>query len=623
MPTYKAPVDDFVFLFHDLLKIQEREDLPGFSELTEDMTRAILEGGAKFCEEVLQPLNQSGDEEGCVFENGVVRTPKGFKEAYKQYCENGWNRLGAPEALGGAGLPAVVTFAFAEMGNAANQAFAMYPGLTNAAYGALYATGADWMKEHVVPRMVNGDWTGTMCLTEPHCGTDLKLMKTRAVEQEDGTYKLTGTKIFISGGEHDMADNIIHMVIAKIPDADGKLHDDLSTVNFFMVPKFIVDPETGEMKQRNGVSCGSIEKKMGIKGSATCVMNFDDAVAYRLGPKPEPKAAAAGATAKTGGEQKKSKSQGMAGMFGMMNAARMGVGIQGIAVGEVAYQNGAAYANERTAGRALSGAKNPDDKADPIIVHPDVRRMLLASRSFVEGARALAMWVSLMFTEMRAAKDEKQREFAGDMAQLMTPVIKGYFTDKGFDAANMSMQVFGGHGYVKDHGMEQFVRDARINQVYEGANGVQALDLVGRKMTAKGGRAPMAFFAHVQAFIDANKDDANLKPLLDSLQSGLNDLQEAALWLAENGPKNFENAGAASYDVMTMFGIVSLGFMWAQMARAAQDKLDAGEGDPEFMKRKLVLARYWMEREVPMTASLKRRVAAGADTLMQLEAANF
>ena len=321
MPTYKAPVEDFMFLFHDLLKIQDRDDLPGFTDLTEDMTRAILEGGAKFCEEVLQPLNQSGDEEGAVFENGVVRVPKGFKEAYDAYCENGWNRLGAPEELGGANMPAVVNFAFAEMGNAANQAFAMYPGLTSAAYSALAATGDDWMKEHVVPKMVSGEWCGTMCLTEPHCGTDLKLMKTKAELQEDGTYKMNGTKIFISGGDHDMTDNIIHMVIAKIPDEEGKLHNDLSTVNFFMVPKFIVDPETGEMTKRNGVSVGSIEKKMGIKGSATCVMNFDDAVAYKLGGAPQKKSA-------EGGEKKKSKSAGMAGMFGMMNGARMGVGIR-------------------------------------------------------------------------------------------------------------------------------------------------------------------------------------------------------------------------------------------------------------------------------------------------------
>ncbi|MEQ8745908.1 acyl-CoA dehydrogenase C-terminal domain-containing protein [Pyruvatibacter sp.] len=617
MPTYKAPVDDFMFIFHDLLKIHERSDLPGFEDLTPDMTRAILEAGGKFCEEVLQPINQSGDEEGAHFENGVVRVPAGFKEAYQQYCDNGWNRLGAPESVGGANMPSVVTFAFTEMGMAANQSFAMYPGLTAAAYSALAATGDDWMKEHVVTKMISGEWTGTMCLTEPHCGTDLKLMKTRAVEQDDGTYKLTGTKIFISGGDHDMTDNIVHMVIAKIPDEDGKLADDLSTVNFFMVPKVNVNPETGALEERNGVSTGSIEKKMGIKAQATCVLNFDDAKAYRLGPKPQSKSADAD------GDKPKSKSSGMAGMFGMMNAARMGVGIQGIAIGDVAYQNGAIYANERLAGRALSGAKNTDGPADPIIVHPDVRRMLLASRSFVEGARALAMWVSVMFTEARSAPDAETREFAGDMGQLMTPIIKGYFTDKGFEAANMSMQVFGGHGYVRDHGMEQFVRDARINQVYEGANGVQALDLVGRKMTSKGGRAPMAFFAHVQKFIDANKDDAKLKPLLASLQAGLGDLQHAALWLAENAPKDFEEAGAASYDVMTMFGIVSLGFMWAQMAKTAQEKLDAGEGDAEFYKRKLVLAKFWMEREMPMTTSLKVRAAAGASTLMELDAANF
>ncbi|MEQ8826786.1 MAG: acyl-CoA dehydrogenase family protein, partial [Parvibaculum sp.] len=380
-----------------------------------------------------------------------MRTPPGFKEAFQKYCEDGWNRLGAPEAAGGAGLPSVITFAFTEMGMSANQAFSMYPGLTTAAYSALWATGEPWMKEHVAKTMISGEWTGTMCLTEPHCGTDLKLMKTKAVEQEDGTYRITGTKIFISGGDHDMTDNIIHMVIAKIPDEDGKLANDLSTVNFFMVPKMLVDKETGEITGRNGVSCGSIEKKMGIKGNATAVLNFDEAVAYRLGGRPPEK--------KTDtGEKKKSKSAGMAGMFGMMNGARMGVGIQGIAIGEVAYQNGVTYANERLAGRSLTGAKNPDGPADPIMVFPDVRRLLISSRSFVEGARALAMYVSMLFSLQIFGKDEKEREEAADMAQLMTPIIKAFFTDKGFQAANDSMQVFGGHGYVRDHGMEQFVR---------------------------------------------------------------------------------------------------------------------------------------------------------------------
>jgi len=620
MPSYKAPTEDFQFLFHELLEIDKRDDLPGFADLTPDMTSAIMEGGAKFCEEVLQPLNQIGDEEGCTLENGVVRTPTGFKEAFEQYCEGGWNRLGAPEQYGGAGLPAVITFAFSEMGSSSNHALTMYPGLTGAAYSALAATGDDWMKQHVVPKMVAGVWTGTMCLTEPHCGTDLKLMKTKAVEQPDGTYRMTGTKIFISGGDHDMTDNIIHMVIAKIPDEDGKLHDDLGTVNFFMVPKFIVDPETGERKERNGVSVGAVEKKMGIKGNATCVLNFDDAVAYRLGPKPQPKSAEGG---KAGGKKGKSKSSGMAGMFGMMNGARMGVGIQGIAVGEVAVQNGAAYALDRTAGRALTGAKNPGDSADPIIVHPDVRRMLLQSRAFVEGARALALWVSMLFTVQVHGKDEAEREQAGDLSQLLTPVIKGYFTDKGFEAANAAMQVLGGHGYIREHGMEQFVRDARINQVYEGANGVQALDLVARKMTSKGGRATLTYFAMLEAFIKANEADANMKPYIEPLKTGYARLGEAAGWLSENAPQDFNNAGAASYEMLNMFGVVSLAWMWARMAKIAMAKLEAGEGNPDFYKRKLTLAKYWMEREIPNTAAYLERAKAGAGTLMELDEEAF
>ncbi|MDE1172091.1 MAG: acyl-CoA dehydrogenase C-terminal domain-containing protein [Parvibaculaceae bacterium] len=616
MPSYKAPVEDFLFLFHEFLKVEERTDLPGFADLTPDMTSAILEGGAKFCEEVLQPLNQSGDEEGCHFENGVVRTPAGFKEAFKAYCEAGWNKLGAPEEVGGANLPSVVTFAFAEIGSSANQAFSMYPGLTNAAYGALWATGEPWMREHVVSKMVDGEWTGTMCLTEPHCGTDLRLMKTKAVPQEDGTYRMSGTKIFISGGDHDLTDNIIHMVIAKIPGEDGKLADDLSTVNFFMVPKFLVDPETGKITKRNGVTTGSIEKKMGIKANATCVLNFDDAVAYKLGGKPQTKTA-------EGGEVKKSKSAGMAGMFGMMNGARMGVGIQGIAAGEVAYQNGVAYANDRLAGRALTGAKNPGAAADPIMVYPDVRRLLLGSRAFVEGARALAMYVSFLFSVARSSADAKEREEAEDMAQLMTPVIKAYFTDKGFEAANAAMQVFGGHGYVRDNGMEQFVRDARINQVYEGANGVQALDLVARKMTSKGGRATLTFFGKLDSFIKENEGNADLKPFIEPLKTGYKRLGDAAGWLMQNAPKNYDNAGAASYDMLTMFGIVTLAWVWAQMARISLEKLASGTENPDFYKRKLTLARYWMEREIPLTSSLLERATAGADTLMELDAANF
>ena len=616
MPSYKAPVEDFLFLFHELLEIEKRTDLPGFADLTPDMTSAILEGGAKFCEEVLQPLNQSGDEEGCYLENGIVRTPKGFKEAFKAYADGGWNKLGVAEELGGANLPSVITFAFSEMGSSANQAFAMYPGLSGAALGALWATGEDWMRQHVAQRMADGDWAGTMCLTEPHCGTDLKLMKTRAVKQDDGTYRLSGTKIFISGGDQDITENIIHMVIAKLPNEEGKYVDDLSTVNFFMVPKLLVDPETGEIKGPNGVSAGAVEKKMGIKGNATCVMNFDNAVAYHLKGRAAEK--------KTDdGKVVKSKSAGMAGMFGMMNGARMGVGIQGIAAGEVAYQNGVAYAQERLAGRSLTGAKNPDGPADPILVFPDVRRLLISSRAFVEGARALAMYVSFLFSVARSSTDEAERQEAEDLSQLFTPVIKAYFTDKGFEAANASMQAFGGHGYIRDNGMEQFVRDARINQVYEGANGIQALDLVARKMTSKGGRATLTYFGKLEAFIKENEGDADMKLYVDALKTGYGRLGEAAGWLMQNAPKNYDNAGAASYDILNIFGTVTLAWMWAQMAKVSLAKLKEGTGNPDFYKRKLTLARYWAEREIPMTAGWLERAKAGADGLMELDAVNF
>src|ERR1700759_5048786 len=481
MPIYRAPVDDFRFLFHEVLELEKHRDLPGFADLSPELVDDILTNAGKFCEEVLHPITQSGDEEGCHFENGTVRTPKGFKEAYKAYSEAGWGGLGAPEAAGGAGMPPILTMAISEMGMSANQSLAMYPMLTAGAYGALLATGADWMKQNIVPKMVSGEWAGTMCLTEPGCGTDLRLMKTKAVEQPDGTYRMTGTKIFISGGDQDLTDNIVHMVIAKIPDEDGRIHDDLSTVNFFMVPKFLVS-EDGAMGARNGINTGGIEHKMGIKGQATCVLNFDDAKAWRLGPKPTPP--------KPG--EKRSSSAGMAGMFGMMNAARLGVGIQGIGLGEVAYQNGYAYAHERRVGRALTGAQEPDKSADLEIVHPDVKNMLLRARSFVEGARALAAWTGLQQSIAHSARPEAAT--AELLHDLMTPILKAYCTDMGFEAANLGMQCYGGHGYIRDNGVEQFVRDARINQVYEGANGVQAMDLVGRKLGRKGGVAPMALF---------------------------------------------------------------------------------------------------------------------------------
>src|ERR1043166_3453850 len=530
MPLYRAPVEDFRFLFHEVLELEKHRDLPGFAELSPDLVDDILSNVGKFCEEVLQPLNQSGDEEGCRFENGTVSTPKGFKEAYKAYSEAGWGGLGAPESAGGAGQPPIITMAVHEMGMSANQSLAMYPMLTAGAYGALLATGQDWMKEHIAPKMVSGEWAGTMCLTEPGAGTDLRLMKTKAVEQPDGTYRMNGTKIFISGGDQDLTDNIVHMVIAKIPDENGQIHDDLSSVNFFMVPKFLVG-EDGKMGAKNGVNTGGIEKKMGIKGSATCVLNFDEAIAWRLGPKPVPP--------KPG--EKRSASAGMAGMFGMMNAARLGVGMQGIAVGEVAYQNALAYVHERRVGRALGGAAEPDKPADLEIVHPDVRRMLLHCRAFVEGARALAMWTTMNMAIANSARPEK--EAAGYLADLLTPVIKAFFTDMGFEAANLAMQCYGGHGYIRDNGVEQFVRDGRINQTYEGANGVQAMDLVGRKLGRKGGAAPLALFAALTGWIAENEKDEAMAPYVKGVKRSLESLQGASMWLAQHAVANPNDAG--------------------------------------------------------------------------------
>ena len=600
MPLYRAPVDDFRFLFHEVLELEKQRDLPGFADLSPDLVDDILSNAGKFCEEVLQPLNQSGDEEGCRFENGTVSTPKGFKQAYRAYSDAGWGGLGAPESAGGAGMPPLITMAVHEMGMSANQSLAMYPMLTAGAYGALLATGQDWMKQHIVPKMVSGEWAGTMCLTEPGCGTDLRLMKTKAVEQPDGTYRMNGTKIFISGGDQDLTDNIIHMVIAKIPDENGQIHDDLSTVNFFMVPKFIVK-EDGTGGPRNGVNTGGIEHKMGIKGQATCVLNFDDAIAWRLGPKPSPP--------KPG--EKRSSSAGMAGMFGMMNQARLGVGIQGIGAGEVAYQNGYAYAHERRVGRALTGPKEPDKPADLEIVHPDVKRMLLQARAGTEGMRALAAWTTLNASIAQSSRPDA--ETAALLEDLMTPVLKSLGTDMGFEAANLGMQCYGGHGYIRDNGVEQFVRDSRINQVYEGANGVQAMDLVGRKLGRKGGAAPMALFTLLTGWIAEHEKDEAMKPFAAGVKRGTEALQAATLWLAANGLKNPNDAGAAASDYLRLMGITMLALMWGKMAKVSLGK------DGKLYKDKLMCARYWMERMMPECPMLLERIQAGSAVVMELE----
>ncbi|HEX7887381.1 MAG TPA: acyl-CoA dehydrogenase family protein, partial [Phenylobacterium sp.] len=537
MPTYSPPTDDYMFLLHEVLRVHEREDIAGFADLEPDLTRQILEGAGAFLTGVWQPLNQVGDEEGCRLENGVVRTPTGFAEAYRGYCEAGWNRLSSPERFGGAGLPGVISQAVGEMASSSNASLSHYPGLTNGACSSLTLTGADWMLEHIVPRMVSGEWCGTMCLTEPHCGTDLRVMKTRAVPQPDGSYRITGTKIFISGGDHDLTENIIHLVLAKLPDENGHYSDDLATVNLFMVPKVIIDPETGKTGVANGVSVGGLEKKMGLKGSATCVLNFDEAVGYRLGTT---KADAAPG----------SKSAAMSGMFHMMNHARLGTGLGAVAAAEVAYQNSALYAQDRRSGRAASPADRTEGSADPIIVHPDVRRMLLEQRAFVEGARAAALWVAELLHEEQAGASAEQRERASGLGQLLTPVIKAYFSDRGFEGANAAVQVYGGHGYIRENGVEQFVRDARIFQLYEGSNGIQAFDLVARKLPAAGGRPVAAFLGELETIAASADQSAELAPYAEELRRGGKAIQEVAAWLRQTAPDRAETLGAASYDML-------------------------------------------------------------------------
>jgi alkylation response protein AidB-like acyl-CoA dehydrogenase len=606
MVAYKAPVEEYMFVLHEVLRIQDFTHVPGFENVSEELTRQILEGAATFCEEVLQPLNQVGDEQGCVLENGVVRTPDGFADAYQQYCDAGWNKLAAPEKHGGAGLPGVVALPVSEFSVSANAGLALYSGLTNAAHATLARSGAAWMQEHVRPRMIDGKWTGTMCLTEPHCGTDLRLMKTKAYEQPDGTYRVTGTKIFISGGDHDLSENIIHLVLAKLPNAEGKFVDDLSTVNFFMIPKFSIDPATGKMLGRNGVSVSGVEKKMGIKGNATCVLNFEDAVAYRL----------AGRDQKPDG---RSSSAGMAGMFAMMNGARLGTGISALAVAESASQNGATYARERVAGKSAPGASSPHT----IVEYPDVRRLLMRQRAFIEGARALGAWISLLIDLERHSEDLQQRQRAADLAQLLTPVIKAYFSDQASAAANATVQIYGGHGYIRDNGVEQFVRDARIYQIFEGANGVQAFDLVARKMPMSNGRLVGVFLEEIESAIEECANIPRLNELAKTLRESTDDLTRAAEWLHRTGDGDFTDAAAGSYDVMDIFGTVAIGMMWARIAVRAHQKITDGDARSSFYERKLALAKFWAKRELPMTRALLQRASLGAEGLMELAAVDL
>lgn len=596
MPSYKAPVRDMQFLLHEVLGFEDLTKYDAFSEVDADLADAILVEAAKFSEDVLAPLNVVGDHEGCTrHADGSVTTPTGFKDAYKQMSENAWSALSMDPTYGGQGMPGMLGIAASEMWTSSNMAFAMYPGLTGGAIKAISVGGSEEQKQTYLPKMMSGEWTGTMNLTEPHCGTDLGMLKTKAVPNADGSYKISGQKIFISAGEHDMSDNIVHLVLARIEGAP----EGTKGISLFIVPKFKLD-ENGNPGERNPVSCGSIEEKMGIHGNSTCVMNYDEAEGYLIGE----------------------ENKGLRVMFVMMNEARIGVGLQGLGQSEVAYQNAAIYAKDRIQGRALTGPKNEDKPADPIIVHPDVRRMLMETKAFNEAGRALLYWAAKHEDMEKHSGDEKLAEKCDDYLGLLTPVVKGYLTDMSMKTTIDCQQIFGGHGFVEEWGMSQFVRDNRIALIYEGANGVQALDLVGRKLARNGGRALMTLNAEIDQFIKDNKDTDGLSEFMDGLAGTKTKLTEATMWLMQNGMKDPNNAGAGSTDYMHMLGLATLAYMWARMAVVAQAKIDDGSNE-DFYPNKLITGRYFMLRMLPMMDSHLAKIKTGAEPLMALDAAAF
>ena len=594
MTQYKAPLRDYRFVLTELFDAGELAKLPGYEEATPDLMTTVLEEGAKLCEEVLFPLNRSGDEEGCSFENGVVRTPKGFKEAYDTFREGGWTALGCDPAYGGQGLPRTLHFFVEEMICASNLAFGMYPGLSYGAYNAIKEHADDGLKQRFLPKLADGTWSGTMCLTEPHCGTDLGQIRTKAEPAGDGAYKITGTKIFISAGEHDLTENIVHLVLAKIPGGPPGTRG----ISLFVVPKFLAKADGG-VGPRNGVRCGSIEHKMGIKASSTCVMNFDGAEGYLVGE----------------------AHKGMRAMFTMMNGARLGVGLQGLGLGETAYQTARTYASERLQGRSVVGDKFPEKPADPIIVHPDIRRMLLTMRAWNEGARALAAWVAIELDRAAKHPDPAVRQEADDFVSLMTPIVKAMFTENGFTTCNLGMQVMGGHGYIREWGLEQLVRDGRITLIYEGTNGIQALDLVGRKLPMHMGRLLRTFFHPVDAYVRARLEKPELAEFVLPLAKAFGRLQQASALLAQKGLADPEEAAAGATDYLRLFGLVAYAYMWARMAELSLGKTE-GE-DAAFYKGKLATARFFMTRLLPESSALAAQIGAGAKTLMALEAEAF
>ncbi|MBB3939800.1 alkylation response protein AidB-like acyl-CoA dehydrogenase [Novosphingobium fluoreni] len=596
MQVYEAPLRDMKFVLHELHNDDGFGNLEALAEFTPDLTDAILEEAAKVAQEVLLPLNRGGDAEGCILENGVVRTPTGFKEAYAMFRDGGWCALASDPQWGGQGLPESVNKMTEEMICAANVSFSLYPGLTHGGTTAIEGHASDELKQRFLPKMVSGEWSGTMCLTESHCGTDLGLLRTRAVPQDDGSYKLTGSKIFISAGEHDLTENIIHLVLARMPDAPAGVKG----ISLFLVPKYL-PKDDGSVGPANGVSVSAIEHKMGLKASATCQLNFDDSVGWLVG-KPH---------------------KGMEAMFTMMNTERVSVGVQGLGVGEAAYQSAVYYAKDRLQGRSLSGVKNPGGPADPIIVHPDVRRMLMTMRAYNEGCRAITAWVSRALDAEKHATDPEARQRAEDFVALMTPVVKALFTDLGFESANLAVQVYGGHGYIAESGVEQYVRDARIAMIYEGTNGIQALDLVGRKLPAHMGRYLRSFFHPVSTFIEANKADADLGKMVEGLEKAFGALQLSTATIAERGMRDPEEAAAAATDYTRLLGLVAMGYCFAKAAFVAQTALKGGTDEADFYKAKLATARFFFDRILPQATSAFLAIKSGKASMMALEAAAF
>ena len=592
--AYKAPVRDLSFVLHDVLQVENFGNLLPDADLSRDLIDQIVEEGGKFAEEVIAPINRIGDQEGCHITGGVVTTPKGWKEAYNQMVEAGWPSLGFSTEFGGQGMPSVVSSAVGQFTAGASAAFSMYPGLTSGAFHGIEASASDEIKQKYLPKMASGEWTGTMNLTEPQCGTDLGMVRTKAVPNGDGSYSITGQKIWISAGEHDFADNIIHTVLARVEGAVPGIKG----LSLFVVPKFLVN-EDGSLGERNGVACAGLEHKMGIHGNATAVMAYENAKGWLIGE----------------------EGRGMNNMFVVMNEARLGTGLQGLAIGDAAYQAAVEFANDRLQGRSLTGPKNPDGPADPIMVHPDVRRMLLESKAYVEGGRAFILWTALQ-ADLQKAADEAVATKAKDYMGLITPVLKAYLTDKGFHVASLAMQVHGGSGYTEHFPASQYLRDARITMIYEGTNGIQALDLVGRKLPANGGRAIMSWFADIDAFVGENSEDEAIKPFIDGLADAKKKLQEATMWLMQNGMANPDNAAAASTDYLHIFGLTAYAFLWAQMAKAAQEKIAAGDADP-YYANKLMTGRYFVERILPDAGAHLKKLKSGAEVLMQMPAEAF